>query len=268
MIYALTGFANRLIFECRASCHTAIWWLTTMNEQPANRILPIPPPRLRHRVHGGLDSRSFLSTGQAISQSLIHIIDNSELQNKKSPLLLDFGCGCGRSLRHFLSERKDWRFVATDIDAQAIDWNSRHLSGSVEWATNAVEPPLPYRSKSFDVILAISIFTHLDEKLQFAWLKEFQRLLTDTGIVITSIHGESVWESSDDWSVQIAQSGILHLHTNVGIRNFARTPAHYQTTLHSPDYIYSHWSQYFGSITVDERGIDGVQDAVILSQPR
>lgn len=267
ILYAIHGFCKRLVFEVKAVIHTLIWFFRNTYHYGTNHSLPIPPPRLRHRVHGNLDLNSFLNEGRRNYESLRTLIDESEAANIDCPTVLDFGCGCGRNLRHLLIEKSHWRYYATDIDEEAILWNSRSLPGNVQWLINNCRPPLPFPDNQFDIILAVSVFTHIDEELQFAWLKEFQRVLADSGIVIATIHGKAVWGDSAEWSQLLAEKGILHLRTNTGIRNHARTPDYYQTTLHTPTYVTQNWSKEFAGVSLVERGIGGVQDAVVLSKP-
>ena len=53
-----------------------------------------------------------------------------------------------------------------------------------------VEPPLPLETELFDCVYAISIFTHLSEKLHYAWIEELFRLIKPNGILIFTTHGD------------------------------------------------------------------------------
>ena len=48
-------------------------------------------------------------------------------------------------------------------------------------------PPLAFEDRSFDVIYGISVFTHLTESVQFAWLKELRRLVDRGSPVIGAV---------------------------------------------------------------------------------
>ena len=61
---------------------------------------------------------------------------------------------------------------------------------TVHATTNAPEPPLDYPASFFDAIYAISVLTHLPAGLQVAWMREFRQLLTPTGRLIVTTHGE------------------------------------------------------------------------------
>src|SRR5262249_14848680 len=50
--------------------------------------------------------------------------------------------------------------------------------------------PLRYRDASFDLVYAFSVFTHLPESLQLAWMGELRRVLRPGGYLLISLHGE------------------------------------------------------------------------------
>ena len=88
---------------------------------------------------------------------------------------LDFGCGCGRTLRWLTREWRDVSWHGTDVDAEAVGWCRSHLPGRFE--VNGPMPPLPFPNASFDLVLGVSVFTHLDEPVQRGWAAELRRVL-------------------------------------------------------------------------------------------
>src|SRR5262249_55041924 len=59
----------------------------------------VPPASLRFRVHGDLDISSFLQTGKQCSQDLKDALAKVSANFESFQDVLDFGCGCGRTLR-------------------------------------------------------------------------------------------------------------------------------------------------------------------------
>jgi cyclopropane fatty-acyl-phospholipid synthase-like methyltransferase len=49
---------------------------------------------------------------------------------------------------------------------------------------------LPLEAELFDYVYAISIFTHLSERLHYSWIEELFRLLKPNGIIIFTTHGD------------------------------------------------------------------------------
>ena len=55
---------------------------------------------------------------------------------------------------------------------------------------NELEPPLPYGDDSFGLAYLFSVFTHLPEPLQHAWVREFRRVLRPGGYLLFSTLGD------------------------------------------------------------------------------
>src|SRR5262249_50601987 len=60
------------------------------------------------------------------------------------------------------------------------------------FAVNALESPLDYDMESFDVIYALSVFTHLPQRLQAHWMSEMRRVLKPGGVLVMSLHGDAL----------------------------------------------------------------------------
>ncbi|MGI8711751.1 MAG: class I SAM-dependent methyltransferase [Solirubrobacteraceae bacterium] len=68
--------------------------------------------------------------------------------------VLDFGCGAGRTLRHFLSDADKADFWGCDIYEPSIAWIQQHLSPPLRVFSNAPAPPLEVADGSFDLVYA------------------------------------------------------------------------------------------------------------------
>ena len=56
--------------------------------------------------------------------------------------VLDFGCGAGRTLRHFLTEAESADFWGADIDAPSIEWMQEALCPPLQAWRCGPAPPL------------------------------------------------------------------------------------------------------------------------------
>ena len=101
--------------------------------------------------------------------------------NLGSANILDFGVGWGRVLRFFLR----------DVDGRQL-WGIDHYDKMIEicHATNrwcqfrhtAPFPPSPFDDSTFDLVFAYSVFSHLSEAAQLAWVDEISRILKPGGV--------------------------------------------------------------------------------------
>ena len=227
---------------------------------------PVPPARLRHRVHGSLDRQSFLTIGGEAAQNIRDLLATVGRKMSSFQRVLDFGCGSGRVLRHFLNEvTVSTQFFGTDIDPEAIGWCQQNIP-RVHWSTNGYMPPTSFQENSFDLIYANSVFTHLDESFQNAWLHELQRLAQPGAILLLTVHGEYGCQTmSASVQERIRSQGFFYdTRGPTGRFQLNRLPDFYQTSFHTEDYIKREWSKYFEVLRVVDRAINDYQAAVLL----
>ena len=102
--------------------------------------------------------------------------------------ILDFGCGAGRTLRHFLTEaHTGTELWGSDIDRPSIEWLQANLCPPLHVVRNRPEPPLQIDGR-FDLIWSLSVFTHLTDQ-SLPWLAELHRLLAPGGLLVATYMG-------------------------------------------------------------------------------
>ncbi|MES9990967.1 MAG: class I SAM-dependent methyltransferase [Candidatus Thiodiazotropha sp.] len=218
-----------------------------------------PPEHLRKRVHGDESPVSFDSAGRLLAYNLYSTIQSIG-GLKPNSRVLDFGCGCGRVINHLSRYFKQSIFHGADIDAEAVSWCRDELHHVREFVTNEVLPPLPFADGYFDMVYSISVFTHLPEDMQFAWLEELKRVTKPNGILLLTIHGEELFaKAPDNFRTQLAENGFFYTIGN-GTEGL---PEFYQTTYHTYAYILEKWSRYFAVQEILKKGIMCHQDLVI-----
>jgi SAM-dependent methyltransferase len=148
--------------------------------------LPIPPARLIYRVAATADIAWFLEAGGRAAASIRSAMASAGVQMEDLTSVLDFGCGCGRVLRHW--RQLPARIHGTDLNAGLVSWCRRHLRFA-ELSRNALDPPLAYGDDAFDLVYALSVFTHLDERRQAAWIAELRRVVRPGGHLLLTTHG-------------------------------------------------------------------------------
>lgn len=150
---------------------------------------PLPPELLRWLVAGTDDAAWFLESGRRAMATLLESLQRHGVPLTASHRLLDFGCGCGRVLRHL--RHTPAQLHGCDANPLAIDWCADHLPFA-RFAINALASPLDYDRDFFDVIYAFSVFTHLPQPLQQHWLEELHRVLKPGGVLLLSLHGDAL----------------------------------------------------------------------------
>ena len=149
--------------------------------------LPLPPASLRYLVAGTDNIPWFLHAGRLAAQTLVDTLASVGVRWETIGSALDFGCGCGRVIRHLSSPTI--ALHGTDANAFAIGWCQNHLTfGSF---IVGGPPPLPHAASSLDLVYAFSVFTHMPEDMQLAWVSEFRRVLKPGGFLLFSVHGET-----------------------------------------------------------------------------
>ena len=152
---------------------------------------PFPPLSLANRVCSLEDRGDPLAAyerlGDEARAAIIDLLpDDFSFSGKR---VLDFGCGAGRTLRHFLPEANgDAEFWGSDIDVPSIVWLRANLAPPLHPIINGVDPPLALDSGSLDLIWALSVFTHLTDN-SLPWLAELHRALKPGGPDDRDLHG-------------------------------------------------------------------------------
>jgi SAM-dependent methyltransferase len=230
---------------------------------------PVPPARLRWRVQQNQSKAVYLEQGKELAQTIQDLCTKAGRDFDSFTDILDFGSGCGRVIQNFRDRPGSRTLYATDIEPELVDWGKNNLPG-IQWSVNGHRPPLPYDDNAFDLIYGLSVFSHLDEDFQHAWLRELRRVARPGAIIILSVQGEHVmrWLRKDrSYSDEIDDRGFLFITLSKGRFKRDEFPDFYQAAYHTKEYLYNQWSGYFDILDYVERGLNNYQDAVVLRMP-
>jgi len=227
--------------------------------------LPVPPSNLIALVAGTSSSVSwFLKGGHLAAQSMVGILERNEVAIDCFDAILDFGCGCGRVIRHLMFAKRA-KLYGTDCNPELIDWCKQNLDFA-QFAVNDISPPLSYDDSTFDFVYALSVFTHLPEALQFSWMSEMARVLRPGGFLIMTTHGESYLDRLAPEQQEQFQRGQLV----VVCEELAGTNA--CSAFHPERYVHDKLASNFGFSVIDfiPRGAGGNphQDLFLLIKGR
>ncbi len=169
--------------------------------------IPVPPSRLIFLVIGHRYVKTFLDSGRIIVQVMVDQFRSKSIELSGFASILDFGCGCGRLIRH-LPSLTNAKLYGCDYNPELIEWSQQNLPFAA-FTINSLAPPLPYSSELFDMIYARSIFTHLDEPLQKKWITELRRVLKPGGYLYFTTHGEQFFDRLSSKEQELVRGGKL-----------------------------------------------------------
>ena len=188
----LLGIARAIKMWITGKLRNMLWSLS--KEPKLSNELPIPPPSLCFTVSANYNIEYFLRTGLQGAESIKEILARNGKPINDFSEILDFGCGCGRITRHWRELTKS-NITGSDINPKLIRWAQKNLSFA-DFITNGISDVLPFDNDSFDLIYAVSVFTHLSEKLQKHWMGELTRILKPGGALLITVKGEN-------WKVEL-----------------------------------------------------------------
>jgi SAM-dependent methyltransferase len=157
--------------------------LQSLEREPELEAANIPPPYYRVLTTGIAHVDAYLDIGRKAADQVIDLAQGAGVPLDPDTKVLEFGCGCGRVLR-FLAEDLPVQLHGCDIHRGMVAWCASHLRG--RFAVNRPKPPLPYPDASFDLVYALSVFTHLTRPNARRWLAELARVTAPGGVAILS----------------------------------------------------------------------------------
>jgi SAM-dependent methyltransferase len=213
-------------------------------------------------VAGSADISWFLKAGALAAATVRDSLRGQGVDVEKADAILDFGCGCGRVLRHWNS-LTGTRIYGTDYNSRLIEWCRGNLAFG-EFGINRLAPPLEYRNGKFDVVYAFSVFTHLTEELQMAWMAELTRVLKPGGHLLISTHGERYVHRLNNEEREQFVAG------NLVVKNNTKAPgSNTCSAYHPPAYVREHLAHALEVVDFVPEGARGnpLQDLYVLRRP-
>ncbi|WP_018411630.1 class I SAM-dependent methyltransferase [Methyloversatilis thermotolerans] len=244
--------------EHRLSYRTA-WYLADPAREPA-----MPSPDQIERVIGSANLPSFRLGGATIVKHYEHLLhERFDRPIASFRSILDWGCGAGR-LSRYLSLLSP-AVTGIDIDADNIACCRDSLPGARFLAVDLM-PPTPFADCSFDLVIGLSVLTHLDEAVQDAWLEELWRITQPEALLLLSVQGlpqMALYRTPPALYLETHETGILDVGANAQLQAVIDDAEYYRNVMHSPDYIMTRWARWFDVLDIIP-GTAGTQDVVLL----
>jgi ubiquinone/menaquinone biosynthesis C-methylase UbiE len=214
--------------------------------------LPIPPRELLARTGDRHDDRSdewirdlYERSGLARRMAIQRALPPGFSFEGKQ--VLDFGCGAGRVLRQFAREAESGEFWGCDLYEPTIAWLEENLSPPFRFYVSQ-GLPLPHPDEYFDLVYAISVFTHITDDWA-EWMLELHRILKPGGFLLATFIGPRLWERSLKRQVDEDELGMAMLRID---QSYEKTSG--PLVLHSPWWIRAHWGRAFEAVTLWPEG--------------
>ncbi|MBF0382152.1 MAG: methyltransferase domain-containing protein [Magnetococcales bacterium] len=221
----------------------------------------IPPAPLRYRVWGDPDIGTFMWSSNHCRKDIDRELDKLGVNWDTFYNILDFGCGSGRIFISLPDTIED-KYIGVDTDSQAISWCTENYP-QARFQINPANPPMDFADSSFDLILAIAVFRHLDEKNQFSWLQELQRVTKKGGLLFISLHGEFCWQDFAPVETEVLKTNGFLFKQLTDPYQRSIFPEWYQATYHNQEYVKKYYDKYFEIVDYIPRGIEDETDLVI-----
>jgi SAM-dependent methyltransferase len=222
--------------------------------------MPLPPVELALRV-GVPDHDDPLGSYERLGRDSRELVldllpEDWSFEGKR---VLDFGAGAGKVLRHFAAEARTAEFHGCDIDGPSVDWLKRELCPPFHAFRNEESPPLPVPDAQYDLVLALSVFTHLTRGWS-DWLLELHRVLEDDGLLIATFLGRAAAEVYTGKPFDEEKVGMKVLHRRQGWDLGG------PTVFHSEWWLREHWGRAFEFVELRPGTNPGEHGVVLLSK--
>jgi len=253
-------------------------------------ISPLPSEELIAWVSGLTKQHHFAKSGCDIFRALS--LSSPKPLNQYTTVF-DFGIGVGRLARLF--KGFNGTYSGVDVDKRHIDWVQAALGSYVHACTIKPRAYLPFDGATFDCIISVSVFTHMNESDQLFYIKELARVAQPGAILMLTTHGERALvrveqEAEIQTLMNIPKESVAktrELFPTPGysfvrqydhftpvekpksffqklLSGFKNTDYQYGITFISEDYIRRVWGQYFDIVRIDPAAIHDFQDIVLL----
>lgn len=227
--------------------------------------IPFPDAIRRLRVHGSMSEDTFRLQGYSAYVKLRRALEKVFSKDYAAfGRILDWGCGCGRVTRYFNDVPAS--ITGVDIDEDNAMWCRAHLTFG-RFLHIPLHPPTGLDAASADLIIGISVFTHLREKDQYEWLAELSKIAAQGAVLLMSVHGDTAMLRANlphDMLRAWRERGFLDVGSNPGLDAVVHDKHYYRNVFHTREYIREKWSQYFDILEIIPGYIGNHQDLVIM----
>lgn len=171
---ATADFRERLYLRL----HLAVWQGAPGFLEASGLTGAEPPPNVHAMARGPLAAGGSFSAADMVA----------EVMPADTESALDFGSSSGRVVRVLAAAYPDIAWDACDPNAGAVHWGAANLPG-VRFFVSPQDPPLDAGDATYDLVYAISVWSHFGEAAARAWLREMHRVVKPGGRLVFTTQG-------------------------------------------------------------------------------
>jgi len=173
--------------------------------------------------------RDYIADGWRTLCELQRVLDHAGKNLYRCRSFLEFACGHGRFTRHLAKVLASGALTVSDVVPGCVAFLQKHWG--VRGFESASEPKALSIPEQYDVVFALSLFSHLPESTWHAWLHRLYGAVAPGGILLMTTHGdEAARKSGVDWG----ESGFAFFAAS---ESQALRGAEYGTTFTSAQFV-------------------------------
>ncbi|HKI48722.1 MAG TPA: class I SAM-dependent methyltransferase [Desulfobacteria bacterium] len=135
------------------------------------------------------DENHYFSVGKSALEAIELALLASRRSKSSIRRILDLPCGHGRVLRYLKAAFPEAEITACDLVREAVDYCASLFGAKPVYSER--QPNQIKLKGGYDLIWCGSLLTHLDENGSAEFLRFFNSLLSENGVLIFTLHGIS-----------------------------------------------------------------------------
>ena len=201
----------------------------------------------------------YFAVGNSVARTVQELVDWRFGAVSRVGALLDFAAGYGRTTRFLVRVLEAARITVAEIDEDAVRFQAETFG--VRGVESTHDPGALSLAGPFDLVLAVSLFTHLPERRFEAWLGRLWSLVAPRGLLAFSTIGERALPGS----VRMPSSGFAYAPRSETTR---LSGDEYGTTWVTPDFVRRAAAAAApgAGVAFHADGLVGAQDLYVLAR--
>jgi 2-polyprenyl-3-methyl-5-hydroxy-6-metoxy-1,4-benzoquinol methylase len=221
-------------------------------------------PALRY-YHG---VRMYFEGGEWNAAEVDKVLRDVGFSLRDAGSMLEFACGYGRLTRHLVHMISPSRITGSDIDPRAVEFVTEQFG--IRGFPSTASPEDLHHDRRYELIVVVSLFSHLPSDTWGPWLTRLHGLLEDDGLLLFSTLGTHAYEvnipDSDRPAFQTITEGFFYNTSNETRGRLSGDQ--YGVAYVSEDYVRGAVKRSFDGrmLTFVPRALNGFQDVYVLQR--